>query len=76
MFVTVYTKKVKRRATGKVETVGCTYATKSLTAMHAHIRACHGDAQTYQDPARVITDFIPGMNLRMRPMVVGGTLVK
>lgn len=75
MFVTIYTHTVKRRATGKLETIGCAYRTKSHTDMHAHIRSTYSDAQTYKDPDAVITDFIPGMNLRSLPIVRGGTRI-
>ncbi len=75
MYVTIYTRTIKRRATGRTETVGLTYSTKSLTPMHAAIRSRYPDAQTWRDPRRVITDFVPGMNLGMLPLVSGGTRV-
>jgi hypothetical protein len=74
-YVTIYTRKIKRRKTGIVETVGLTYTTKSLTPMHAYIRATYPDAQTWQNPERVTTDFVPGMNLGTLPLVRGGTRV-
>jgi len=76
MYVTVYSHKVKRRRTGRIETVGVAYQTKSLTPMHAYLRDCFPDAQTWKDPKRVITDFIPGMPLGMRPIVAGGERIK
>lgn len=75
MFVTVYTRKIKRRATGLVQQVGLMYRTKSLTPMHAYIRSICPDAQTWERPAKVITDFVPGMNLGTLPIVVGGRRV-
>ena len=41
MYVTTYTRSIKRRKTGVVETVNTFYSTKSLTPMHAHIRATY-----------------------------------
>lgn len=75
MYTTIYTRRIKRRKTGITETVGLSYSTKSLTPMHAQIHANYPDAQTWLDPERIITDFVPGMNLRMLPIVVGGTRV-
>lgn len=75
MYTTIYTRRIKRRKTGITETVGLTYSTKSLTPIHARIHADHPDAQTWLDPERIITDFVPGMNLRTLPLVVGGTRV-
>lgn len=75
MYITVYTHTVKRRATGRKQTIGCAYRTKSLTDMHAHIRSTHSDAETYKDPVEVITDFIPGLNLGCLPIVRGGTRI-
>lgn len=71
-YITVYTRKIKRRTTGKIETIGCAYETKSLTEMHEHIRNKNSDAQTWQDAKRVITDFVQGMNLGTMPIVCGG----
>lgn len=75
MYVTIYTKIVKRRATGQTETVGCQYQTKSLTDMHRHIRKSYQGAQTWQDPKSVITDLFPGVNLGSLPIVSGGTRI-
>jgi len=74
MFVTTYTRKIKRRKTGIVETVNTYYSTKSLTPMHAHIRATYVGSKTYSDVKRVITHFCIGMPLD-KPLVCGGTLV-
>lgn len=73
--VTVYTKTVKRRKTGIVETIGCAYRTKTETPMHAHLRMAFKDAQTWLNPTQVITDFVPGINLRTLPIVIGGTRI-
>lgn len=75
MYVTIYTKTVKRRATGQTETVGCQYQTKSLTDMHRHIRKTYPEAQTWEGPKSVITDLFPGVNLGSLPIVRGGTRV-
>jgi hypothetical protein len=75
MYVTVFSHTVRRRKTGRVETVGVAYRTKRLTPHHAYLRSAFPDAQTWQDPDSVITDFVPGMNLGMRPLVRGGTQV-
>lgn len=72
MFVTVYSKAITRRATGKKTIVGCAYSTKSLTSMHEYIRSKHSDAETYKDPERVITHFIAGVPLCTKPLVLGG----
>jgi hypothetical protein len=74
MYVTTYTRNIKRRKTGKVETVHTYYSTKSLTPMHAHIRATYAGSKTYADVKRVITHFCIGMPLD-KPLVCGGTLV-
>lgn len=74
-YTTIYMRTVKRRSTGRTETFGCAYTTKALTAMHASIRSRHPEAVTYKDPKRVITDFVPGMNLGMLPIVSGGERV-
>jgi len=77
-YVTVWSQSIKKRKgvhTGKVITEGHTYTTKTLTSMHKHIRDNHSDAITYQDPKRVITNFIPGMNIGMRPLVAGGVII-
>lgn len=74
MFVTTYTYKVKRRKTGVVETVNTFYSTKSLTPMHAHIRATYPGSQTHANVERVITHFCIGMPLD-KPLVCGGELV-
>ncbi len=75
MYVTVYSKTVKRRATKRVETVACAYRTKSLTDMHARIHEQHPDAQTWEDPKQVFTRFIKGFPLA-KPVVVGGILLR
>lgn len=78
MFVTVYTKTVKRRKgpdAGRTVTIGCAYQTKSLTAMHENIRKQCPDAVTYEDPKKVYTDFVPGLNLGGLPVVIGGSVV-
>lgn len=69
MYVTVYTTKKKGKTTG------CAYQTKTLSAMHFHLHRAYPDAQTWENPTRVITDFIPGVNLAVRPIVEGGKLV-
>lgn len=73
-YVTTYTHTVKRRKTGKVETVSTYYATKSLTPMHAHIRARYPGAETWEGVKRVITHFCIGMPLD-KPLVCGGTRI-
>ena len=75
MYCTIYTRTIKRRKTKKTETVGCVYRTKSLTSMHAHIRKEHADAQTWENPREVITDFIAGLNLGVLPIICGGVRV-
>lgn len=75
MYVTTYTRNIKRRATKRVETVHTYYATKSLTPMHAHIRAKYPGSQTHANVERVITHFCIGMPLD-KPLVCGGTLVQ
>lgn len=75
MYVTIYTRTIKRRNTGRPETLGMVYETKSLTGMHASIRERFPNAQTWKDPKRVITDFIFGMNLGTLPIVIGGERV-
>ena len=72
MYVTIYVRKVKRRKTGSVEIRGEAYQTKSLTGHHEFIRGKFPDSQTWKDPKRVITDFTPGWNLGMLPLVSGG----
>jgi len=75
-YFTVYTRRLRRGTRGAlVETHGCVYHTKSLTTLHANIRAKYPDAQTWKDPERVITDFVPGTNLGMLPLVRGGERV-
>lgn len=74
-YFTVYARQVKRRKTGVVETVGEYYRTASLTPMHAHIREMHPGARTYKDPQCIYTESMPGINIRMRPLVSGGELV-
>lgn len=74
-YVTIYLRTVKRRKSGRVQRMGCYYRTKSLTAMHAHIRETYPGAQTFKDPERVITDFVPGLNLTTLPIVCGGELI-
>ncbi|WWO60467.1 hypothetical protein [Stenotrophomonas phage SOVA965] len=71
-YITVYTKSVKRRKSGKTEVVGCAYETKSLTSMHKAIRDKYSNAQTWKDARRVITEFVEGMNLGTMPIVRGG----
>lgn len=71
-YVTVYVRTVVRRKTKRRETRGCTYTTKSLTPMHEHIRKSHPGAQTWKDPKSVTTDFVPGWNLGILPIVCGG----
>lgn len=73
-FVTTYSHKVKRRKTGLVEEVSTYYHTKSLTPMHAHIRATYPGAETWQDPKRIITHFCVGIPLD-KPIVSGGTRI-
>lgn len=73
-YVTTYSRRVKRRKTGLVETVGSYYHTKSLTPMHAHIRATYPGAETWKDPKRIITDFVPGWPLD-HVIVSGGTRI-
>lgn len=75
MYVTVYSKTVKRRATKRVETVACAYRTKSLTDMHARIHEQHPDAQTWEDPKQVYTQLMTGLPL-VKPVVVGGILLR
>lgn len=75
MFVTAYSKTVKRRKTGRVETVACAYRTNSLTSMHEHIRKTYPGAKTYEDPKQVFTEFCCGIPLT-KPIVVGGKLVE
>lgn len=70
-YVTTYSHKVKRRKTGLVEEVHTYYHTKSLTPMHAHIRATYPGAETWQDPKRIVTDLIPGWPLD-KPIISGG----
>ncbi len=74
-YVTCYTRRVRRRRTGLVTTIGCIYRTKNLTGMHALIRSKYADAVTIKDPKRVITDLIPGMNLLCFPLVTGGIFI-
>lgn len=74
MYVTVFTRTIKRRKTGIVEKIAQAYETKSLTPMHAHLRATNSTAKTYADPKAVFTNFIPGIPLEI-PVVRGGTLV-
>lgn len=74
-YVTVYEYRVKRRRTGRVETRGVAYTTKSLTPHHAFLRATFPGAQTWENPSEVLTDLLPGMNLMSRPIVLGGKLI-
>lgn len=74
MFVTIYSRTIKRRKTGRIETVGSVYETKSLTPMHAYIRQQYPGAETWENPRRVVTHFTVGMPLE-RPIVSGGTKV-
>jgi dGTP triphosphohydrolase len=74
-FVTIYTKQLRKRGSKVVQTVGCYYKTQSLTSLHESIRKQYPDAQTWQDPARVITDFVRGFNLGTLPIVTGGTRI-
>lgn len=71
-YVTVFTRQVRRRATKRLETIGVAYQTKSLTDYHKFLRDTFPDAQTWKDPKRVVTDFVPGMNLGTLPIVRGG----
>jgi hypothetical protein len=75
MFATVYVRTIKRRKTGRVETLGCVYRTKTLTDMHASIRSRYPGAQTFENPVSIITDFIAGWNLGCLPIVSGGTRI-
>lgn len=74
-YITVYTKSVKRRNSGKVEVLGCVYETKSLTDMHKFIRGKYHGAQTWANAKQVITDLIPGINLGIMPIIQGGERV-
>lgn len=74
MYVTTYTRTIKRRKTKRVETVHTYYSTKSLTPMHAHIRATYSGSKTYEGVKRVITHFCIGMPLD-KPLICGGTLI-
>lgn len=71
MYITAYTKTVKRRATGKLDTRHYLYRTKSLTDMHRQIRESYLGAETWHD-AQIITDFIPGFTLWPNPWIVCG----
>lgn len=74
MYVTAYTRSIKRRGATAPMRVALAYKTKSLTPMHERIRSRHPGAQTWRDPSRVILNFAPGFPL-VTPIVVGGTLV-
>jgi hypothetical protein len=75
MYVTIYTVTRKSRKHGELVTEGCAYKTKSLTPVHQRIRERYPDSQTWENPRSVITEFVPGMNLGMRPIVRGGTRI-
>ena len=75
MYQTIYTyTRTPRKGIfkGTKVTKGHVYTTKSLTPFHKTIRDNYPDAQTWKDAERVITNFVPGMNLRMLPIVRGG----
>ena len=72
MFTTIYLKTWTKRGEKRPRTEGRQYTTKSLSPMHAHIRARHPEAQTWEGCKRVITDFIVGINLGVLPIVCGG----
>ena len=74
-FTTIYVSTRKRRATGLVESRGCQYTTKSLTGMHAQIRAQHPEAQTWFGVHHCITDFVTGVNTGTLPIVSGGVRI-
>lgn len=74
MHQTIYTVTRKARKgifKGTQVTTGHCYQTKSLTPFHAELRRAYPGGETWKD-ARVITDFVPGMNLGMLPLVRGG----
>jgi dGTP triphosphohydrolase len=70
MFVTIYT---KRDNNGRK--MAMMYQTKSHSLMHQRLREHFSDAQTWENPTRVVTDFVPGMRLPCLPLVTGGTRV-
>lgn len=74
MYVTTYTRTIKRRATKRVETIHTHHATKALTPTHAHIRARYPGAKTYANVDRVITHFAIDLPLD-KPIICGGTEV-
>lgn len=65
MITTIYTRRRREAPT----VIGCVYRTVNPSPMHAHIRALYPDAQTWQGPAVVITDLIPGVNLCCMPII-------
>lgn len=72
-YTTIYTKKKKDPILKTPYTHGCAYTTKTLTPHHAFLRSKFPDAQTWESPDRVCTNFAGSMNLRGLPIVVGGT---
>ena len=74
MYVTTYTRAIKRREKKTVETTHAYYSTKSLTPMHRRIRMAYPGAKTYENVERVITHLIGSMPLD-RPIVCGGKVI-
>ena len=73
LFITIYQRTIKRRATGKSDTNWYCYTTKTLTVVHHRLRRQYPGAETWQGTS-VVTHLFPGWPLP-KPIVRGGVQV-